>query len=221
MKKARGIIIGILVIAIGVVLGLNALEITNINLFFDGWWTLFIIIPCGISLFTGKEKLGSIVGIIAGVLLLLSAQDLFDLKMVWKILVPVLIISIGIKLILKSLNTTKKAPPLPAASKASAAVFSGQDLDYSGEVYAGATYVAVFGGVECDLRNADICNNAVINATCIFGGIDILLPPNVDVRVVSSSFFGGVSQEKRGAVPINATTLHINGTCIFGGIDIK
>ena len=35
----------------GVIFGLNALEITDINIFFDGWWTLFIIVPCFIGLF--------------------------------------------------------------------------------------------------------------------------------------------------------------------------
>ena len=35
MKKLKNIIFGILLIAIGLILGLNALEITNINIFFD------------------------------------------------------------------------------------------------------------------------------------------------------------------------------------------
>ena len=52
---------GIVLIAIGIVLGLNALDITNIDLFFDGWWTLFIIIPCFIDLFKDKDKTGNIV----------------------------------------------------------------------------------------------------------------------------------------------------------------
>ncbi|MEE1115844.1 MAG: hypothetical protein UH851_03185, partial [Clostridia bacterium] len=37
---------------------LNAFNITDIDVFFDGWWTLFIIIPCAIGLFTEREKIG-------------------------------------------------------------------------------------------------------------------------------------------------------------------
>ena len=45
MKDYTKYIIGFLLIFIGLILGLNAFGITNINLFFSGWWTLFIIIP--------------------------------------------------------------------------------------------------------------------------------------------------------------------------------
>ena len=36
---------GIVFVLFGIVLGLNALGITNINIFFAGWWTMFIIVP--------------------------------------------------------------------------------------------------------------------------------------------------------------------------------
>ncbi len=29
---------------------------------FDGWWTLFIIVPCAIGLITDRDKTGSIIG---------------------------------------------------------------------------------------------------------------------------------------------------------------
>lgn len=54
---------GIVLIALGIVIGLNALNITAINIFFRGWWTLFIIIPCLIGLFDSKSegKTGNII----------------------------------------------------------------------------------------------------------------------------------------------------------------
>ena len=52
---------GLILIAIGLVFGLNALEITNIDIFFDGWWTLFIIVPCFIGLITEREKFNWII----------------------------------------------------------------------------------------------------------------------------------------------------------------
>ena len=50
MKSYTKYIIGFLLIFVGLILGLNAFGITNINIFFDGWWTLFIIIPSLIGL---------------------------------------------------------------------------------------------------------------------------------------------------------------------------
>ena len=51
MKKIGNILWGVVLIIIGLIIGGNALGITHINIFFNGWWTLFIIIPCFIGLF--------------------------------------------------------------------------------------------------------------------------------------------------------------------------
>ena len=58
MKKTGKIIWGVAFIVAGIVFALSAFGITHIELFFDGWWTLFIIVPCLVGLFTEGEKLG-------------------------------------------------------------------------------------------------------------------------------------------------------------------
>ena len=50
MKKVSGILWGIVLVAVGVILTLNAFGVANVDIFFDGWWTLFIIVPCVIGL---------------------------------------------------------------------------------------------------------------------------------------------------------------------------
>ena len=45
MRKIESILWGLVLIVVGVIIGLNTMGITNINIFFDGWWTLFIIVP--------------------------------------------------------------------------------------------------------------------------------------------------------------------------------
>lgn len=56
MQKLNRILWGVVLVAVGVVFALNALHIVDINIFFDGWWTLFIIIPCTVGLITEREK---------------------------------------------------------------------------------------------------------------------------------------------------------------------
>lgn len=73
MKKVSSVILGLLLIVVGVIFALNALNIADIDIFFDGWWTLFIIVPCGVGLFTEREKTGNLIGIAIGVFLLLSS----------------------------------------------------------------------------------------------------------------------------------------------------
>ena len=72
--------------------------------------------------------------------------------------------------------------------------------------------------MECDLRNAIIEKDEVIKATAIFGGIDILVPDNVNVKVDSNSIFGSVDNKTKAHT--DAPTLYISAICLFGGIDI-
>jgi len=225
MKKTSSVLWGIVLIAVGVIWALNSLNIADINIFFDGWWTLFIIIPCAIGLFTEREKTGNIIGIAIGVLLLLCCRDILSFSTLWKLLVPAIIVIIGLKILLKGLfgnkaNEIMKNLKLEGKNlKTGCAAFSGCSLNYSGEVFEGAELTAVFGGVECDLRNAIIEKDSAIQVTAIFGGIDILVPADINVKVSSISIFGGTSNKT--AVHQDAPTLYISGTCMFGGVDIK
>ena len=225
MKKAGSVLWGIVLIAAGVIWALNEFNITNINVFFDGWWTLFIIVPCAIGLFTEREKTGNIIGIAVGVFLLLCCQDILSFSMLWKLLVPAIIVIIGLKMVLTGLfgnkaNEIMKQLKLEGKEpKAGCATFSSCDMNYDGEVFEGAELTAVFGGVKCDLRNAIIEKDCAIQVSAIFGGIDIFVPAGINVRVNSDSIFGGVSNKT--AAHQNAPTLYISGTCMFGGVEIK
>ena len=158
MKKLNGIVWGIVLVAAGVLLGLNAFGITDIDIFFDGWWTLFIIVPCAVGLVTDRDKFGSLIGICVGVFLLLCCRDVLDFSMVWKLLVPIIVVLIGLKLIIggivgeRSSEVFKRIRESGGTPKNGTAVFSGSDIGFSGEVFEGARLTAVFGGVDCDLR---------------------------------------------------------------------
>ena len=101
------------------------------------------------------------------------------------------------------------------------AVFSGQDVKFDGEKFIGADLTAVFGGVKLDLRNAIIEEDTTINAICIFGGIDILVPENIKIDIKSTSIFGGVSNKRKHIENKQGHTIYVNAKCVFGGVDIK
>ena len=103
MKKASNLLWGIILVAVGVILAMNALGFASIDIFFDGWWTLFIIVPCAIGLFTDYDKTGHLIGICIGVFLLLCCQDILNFRMFWKLLFPAIIVIVGVKLILGSM----------------------------------------------------------------------------------------------------------------------
>ena len=225
MKKVSSVIWGIVLIAAGALFALNALSITNIDIFFDGWWTLFIIVPCVVGLFTEREKTGNIIGVAIGIFLLLYCQDILSFSMFWKLLIPAIIVIIGLKMVFvglfgnKANEIMKKLKLEGKKPKAGCAIFSGCDINYDGEVFEGAELSAIFGGVECDLRNAIIETDCAIQVSAIFGGIDIFVPDNINVKVSSISIFGGMSNKAR--VHKDAPTIYVSGTCMFGGVEIK
>ena len=227
MKKSKNIIYGLILIALGVIFGLNALGYTQINLFFDGWWTLFIIAPCVIGLINGRDIWGNLAGISVGGVALLVCQDIITFEAVRKLLIPVILVLIGVYLIFKDTLGSKAAKRIKElngkapSQKGSYATFSSQKINYSGEIFTGIDLTAAFGGIDCDLQLATIPGDCVINAYATFGGIDIILPPCVNVVVRSTSIFGGVSQKRKFPPVPGAPTVFVNATCLFGGVDLK
>lgn len=226
MDKFGNFLWGLVFIVIGGIIGLNALEITNINIFFDGWWTLIIIIPCFIGLFkTNSGKLGNFIGLAIGIFLLLVAQDIVELEIVLKLLVPFILIAIGVSIIGNGIITNKISKKIKETNKNNlesyAATFSEQNIVKQNEEFNGANLDAVFGGVKLDLQKATINQDIVINASAIFGGITILVPSNINVKVKSTPIFGGVSNKVLNNNAENVKTIYINAFSMFGGVDIK
>lgn len=225
--KTKSVIWGLILVAVGAVLALNAVGLTHIDVFFDGWWTLFLIVPCAAGLFSAKDKTGNLIGLGIGVILLLACQNVIRLDLVWKLIFPVMIVAIGLRLIFKdtfnrkSREAVRKLKEQGIPMREYCATFSGQDLDFTGETFRGAELNAIFGGIKCDLRTALIPEDAVIDACSIFGGIDIYVPEDVNVKITSNSIFGGVSNKRKKQKTEGGVTVYINGSCIFGGVDVK
>lgn len=224
MKK-NNILWGLVLIILGIIILINALGIFDINVFFKGWWTLFIIVPCFINIFKDDDKTGSIIGTVFGILLLLAVRDVIDFDLLWKILLPLILIIIGISLIFKDKITDSEKKELKKLNNSKkieyTSTFSEQNLNFDDEEFKNTELNAIFGGIKCDIRKSKIKDNVVINASAIFGGITIYVPKDVNVKVVSNSIFGGVSGNNKNKVDKKNKTIYINATCLFGGVDIK
>ena len=222
--KISNLLWGLVFIVIGIIFGLNALGF-NINIFFDGWWTLFIIIPSLIGLFKDSSKTGSIVGLIIGISFLLASLNIINFAIIWKLLVPVILVIIGLSFIFKDLFNNKIKQEIKKIAKNNneeyCATFSAQQLDFSGEKFMGGKLLAVFGGIKCDLKDSIIKEDVVIDCSAIFGGITIYVPDNVNVKISSTSIFGGTEDERKHKSKDNKITIYINANALFGGIEIK
>ncbi|MEM1485157.1 LiaF domain-containing protein [Oscillospiraceae bacterium PP1C4] len=226
-NRMSGIFGGLAFILVGIGFAGNAFNLWDYSLFFNGWWTLFIIVPCFLSLFQNGLHTSSIIGLAIGVLLLLSAQGIVDRNMIWKLMVPVVFVLIGIRIMFRGTMQRRfepsEKPPMSQGGEycECIAIFSGREERITGR-FEGANITTMFGGVELDLRDAVIDHDVAINATAVFGGVDIFLPPNVRVKINSTPVFGGIENKTREpAMDMVVPVVYVDAFCAFGGLDIK
>lgn len=224
MEKIKKILWGLVLIALGIIIGLNSLGVTDIDIFFKGWWTLFIIVPSFIGLFDDEDKTGNLIGLGIGVLLLLGVNNVISFELIGKLIVPFILVAIGLSILFRETiksNITKK---VMSANKDGLepiiATFGGQKAIKDGEEFKGANIDSVFGGVELDLRKSIIEKEAIIKASAIFGGIDIYVPDDVNIKIKSTPIFGGVSNKAKYNKE-SEKTIYVDAFCMFGGIEIK
>ena len=228
MKQFKAIIWGLAIIALGVIFGGNAIGLFNFDMFFDGWWTLFIIVPSAVSLITEKERLQSLAFLGAGIIMLLAAQHVFEWEVAWKAILALFLILIGLSIIFRSIFHSKNDKEVEKKVKdaddktmdAQTAVFSGSERVYNDEVFSGSNMVAIFGGAELDLRKAKFTKDTVIKAFALFGGVEIKVPEDVNIKSKSGFIFGGISDDRKGESK-GKYTIYIDAAGGFGGITIS
>ena len=212
----RNLFWGIVLIVVGILfLGRN-MNWWNFSIFFEGWWTLFLIVPSIISL-VRKESMGtSFLILVLGVLLLLASQNVIDWSTIWKVFLPIIIMVVGLSIIFG--NRKVKTKKVKGNAKEYVAIFSGVD-EVINKIENDFKMTAVFGGIELDMRDVTLDSDLVIDCFTLFGGIDIRLPKDVKVEVNGLPIFGGVENKYRNNHETKVT-VYINHTTICGGVDL-
>ena len=223
MDRINRILWGLVFIVLGIIIALNVFNIIDFNIFFRGWWLVFIIVPCFIGLFdnTNESKVGNIVGLVIGILLLLMCNNLIRFDIIIKLFIPAIFVIIGLYLILGSSINSKVKEKINSTNKDNlesiVATFS--EKSEKPNKFNGAKVDAIFGSVYLDLSESSIKNESVIVATGIFGSVNIKVPEDVQVIIKSTPIFGGVSNKSKGKN--EKKIIYIEAYAVFGSVDIK
>jgi hypothetical protein len=107
-------------------------------------------------------------------------------------------------------------------SKFSVAILSGARRKGRWVVPRNYVGVAVMGGIELDLREAQFSEPEVtIHAYTLMGGIEITVPEDVDVDVSGIAFMGGFDHDASGPGVPGAPRVRVIGFALMGGVDVR
>jgi DUF1707 SHOCT-like domain len=101
------------------------------------------------------------------------------------------------------------------------AIFGGVTRSGRWRVRRNIQALALFGGMDLDLRNAIFEAPVVeISGLWCFGGLDIKVPEGIEVRDQTAGIFGGTDVRDIGDPAPGAPTLVIKGVSLFGGVSV-
>ncbi len=211
-KTFTDILRGLFIIAIGVILGGNVMGIWAVDLFFPGWWTMFIIFPCLYWIIKNGPDVVNVAGLIIGVLLLLDNTEFFGSYISWRLIFPIIIVVIGVNIIISSVRRNGDKSPENVN-------FGEKKVDFGGKEFRGGTFKCSFGEMKIDLTDAVIKQEKLFLVECSFGEVTVYLPEGVSLDVKSETSFGEVKTvyaRTACGIPLD---MKIN--CSFGSVTIK
>jgi Predicted membrane protein (DUF2154). len=232
-KNVTSILFGVVLITAAVVLFGNSVGLWNVRSF-DGWWTLFLIVPGLAGLISYGFNIASTCLVLLGAWLLARVQGWLPYPVADNLIWVVILLLIGLKLIFGRGRRHDRMPPNDSVvfdgvrgaydtrdTVNYSAVLGSMEVSNNSVNLRGGTVSAVFGGATLDLRGAVPMDGAVIEANAVFGGVKLYLPQNCRLQVNGVPFLGGcectAQRPNDPALPL----LTIRYTAVFGGVEIK
>ena len=216
--------VGITLIIVGFLFILDTFNIMEFGGIISDWWpAIFIII--GLIKLQGQDRVAGLIFILIGALLLLTIHDIVEWNSIWR-LWPLILIFIGLSMIFKGRHTNWKLSNEKTTGDDyihSNAVFGGSEHTVTSQNFRGGETMALFGGVELDMRQAKISDDGCkIHATALFGGVEIIVPDDWNVIITGTPIFGGIdSKSRRKSDASSSKDVYIHCTVAFGGVEIK
>ena len=220
--SSPGFVLGVIIFAAGVLLFLDAQGIFNLSRVFV-FWPLAVVglgMACLIQS-AGAHRFLGVLLVVVGVVLQLGQFNLvrLDFEQLW----PLALIGVGGALLWQAIEAQASPKRGRAGSSFNrAAIFGGGDW-VGGEQFEGGEALAIFGGYKIDLREAGMAGAAAtIQASAMYGGVEIRVPETWNVCVRGLGMFGGYNdhtQHPRDSA--KAPQLTVTGFALFGGVEVK
>ena len=82
--------------------------------------------------------------------------------------------------------------------------------------------LSIMGGVDIDLREAELADGAEILATAVMGAVTITVPPGVSVEMSGFALMGGNAGPDDKSLPLpDAPVVHVRAYSLMGGVVVE
>ena len=240
MNKWEKVVFALLIMGLGVVFLLSALQVIQLGSGVTFWSVLWPFCLAFLGVMMCKSELNPVSLGVAffGLYMLLFNIGVIpsQYKLTWNMIWPAALILIGLTVLLGYLFPRRKGkgegffhvekgdPVFECAEEGGfvnvEAAFSTQMKKVTGdEPFKGAKIDMSFGSLTFDLTEANIENGATIDADVSFGSLTLRLPSFVGVKSESSAAFGGVNCPV--GDPAAAIRINLKGDVSFGKIEVE
>ena len=223
MRITPRLLVGLTILAVGLLWTLDNMDYIESDPYVQ-WWPLVLIVIGLLRLLDPHAgKAPSVVLLILGTFLLLGNLGYFD----WDFgdLIPLGIALLGGKLAWDALRRRQSTPPPvddPSANVNAFAMMAGIHRSSISHDFRGGSLNAIMGGVELDLRNAQVKEGeqALIDAFAMWGGVEITVPPNWRVIGEVMPLLGGFDDKTAGQSG-NGPVLIVRGAAVMGAVVVQ
>jgi len=222
------ILLGLVLIAIGVLVLLANINVLPFDLNLVHWWPLILIVLGVVHLWNNRNifDFSGLFLILLGVIFLMATLDKICWGDIWRYW-PAVLILLGISIVFK-----RSPVPLPGSGSARAAsgeaslhvnnILAGSERRINSQEFKGGDVANILGGTKIDLLEAKLAaGDWLLTVSTVLGGVEILVPRDWRLEINPTSMLGGVDDHTRQNPQAVGGKLLIKASALLGGIEIK
>jgi len=208
---------GVVVIVAGIGFLLDNLNVIDFS--FGAYWPLLVVLA-GLLLFANNTRnwLLPLFLILLGGLYQLRELDLISFQP-WQVIWPLVIVAIGLSLLFRRSYVSNLASKNERDDVF--ALMGGSQITNTATSFKGSKVTAIMGGAQIDLRKTGIADDAVIEVFSLWGGIEIVVPENVQILNKINCIMAGSEDKTMQKVDKKSPRLTIAGDLIMAGVVIR
>ena len=230
------VVAGLCIIAAGIIVLGQVVGFWYLGNLYKSWWTLFLIIPGIAGIASSGFRFWNVFLVFIGTWLLAEDQNWLG-KNTWPYFLGAFLVIFGIYVMAgggrwhhgcdhshEHDRHHHDGGPFSDDSSDFAdyvSVFSSQSYRNRSQNFRGGKASSIFGGMTIDLREVKIGSTAFFEVNSVFGGLEVLVPKDVPLRVNVAPVFGTFYNDAEYVSPAaGQPCIEIKGASVFGSIRI-